>query len=136
MGFYKNLGETEISFSPSIIIGSKLVYRNSENLIFEFLSKYIGDQYLSNIGSELSKLDSYFINDLSVNYLIKPKSFFKEIQISLLVNNLFNKLYSSNGYWYNYDDTWSNPGQVKTIEGIGLYPQATTNYLLGVRIKM
>ena len=135
-GILQNLGETEISFSPSIIIGSKLVYRNSENLIFEFLSKYIGDQYLSNIGSELSKLDSYFINDLSVNYLIKPKSFFKEIQISLLVNNLFNKLYSSNGYWYNYDDTWSNPGQVKTIEGIGLYPQATINYLLGVRIKM
>ena len=100
------------------------------------MSKYIGDQYLSNIGSELSKLDSYFVNDLSVNYLLKPKSFFKEIQISLILNNLFNKLYSSNGYWYNYDDTWSNPGQVKTIEGIGLYPQATTNYLLGVRIKM
>ena len=135
-GIIQNLGETEISFSPSIIIGSKLIYKNSENLIFEFLSKYIGDQYLSNIGSELSKLDSYFINDLSVNYLLKPKSFFKEIQISLLINNLFNKLYSSNGYWYNYDDTWSNPGQVKTIEGIGLYPQATINYLLGVRIKM
>ena len=26
--------------------------------------------------------------------------------------------------------------RLKTIEGIGLYPQATTNYLLGVRIKM
>ena len=102
----------------------------------EFLSKYVGEQYLSNIGSELSKLESYFINDLSVNYLLKPKSFFKEIQISFLLNNLFSELYNSNGYWYSYDDTWSNPGQIKTIEGTGLYPQATINFLLGVRIKI
>ena len=135
-GIIQNLGETEISFSPSIIIGSKLVFKKSENLIFEFLSKYVGEQYLSNIGSELSKLESYFINDLSVNYLLKPKSFFKEIQISFLLNNLFSELYNSNGYWYNYDDTWSNPEQTKTIEGTGLYPQATRNFLLGVRIKM
>ena len=135
-GIIQNLGETEISFSPSIIIGSKLVFKKSENLIFEFLSKYVGEQYLSNIGSELSKLESYFINDLSVNYFLKPKSFFKEIQISFLLNNLFSELYNSNGYWYNYDDTWSNPEQTKTIEGTGLYPQATRNFLLGVRIKM
>jgi iron complex outermembrane receptor protein len=55
--------------------------------------------------------------------------------ISGLVNNIFNTEYVSNGYYYTYDDTWSNPGQVKTLDGAGYYPQATRNFLLGLTLK-
>ena len=34
------------------------------------------------------------------------------------------------------DDTWSSPTQVTTIEGVGYYPQAGTNFLLGATIKL
>ena len=78
-----------------------------------------------------SKLESYFVNDFNVVYEITTKSVFKSILISGLVNNVFGKKYISNGYYYTYDDTWSDPDQITTIEGAGYYPQATTNFLIG-----
>jgi iron complex outermembrane receptor protein len=42
--------------------------------------------------------------------------------LSVLVNNILIK-YISNGYFYTYDDDYSNPPAVKTIEGAGYYPQ-------------
>jgi len=55
--------------------------------------------------------------------------------VSLLVNNLFNKLYVNHGYHYTYDDTLTDPNQAVTYEGVGYYPQATRNYLLGITFK-
>ena len=59
---------------------------------------------------------------------------FKNITLNLLVNNIFNKEYISNGYFYTYDDNWTNPGSVKTIEGVGYYPQAGLNFILGLTV--
>ncbi|HLV69818.1 MAG TPA: hypothetical protein VKY34_03860, partial [Xanthomarina sp.] len=66
---------------------------------------------------------------------IETTSIFKSIIISGLVNNIFSEKYSSNGFYYTYDDTWTDPNQVTTIEGTGYYPQATRNFLLGVTLK-
>jgi len=90
---------------------------------------------MGNTDSEVSKLKSYFVNDLSITYEIKPKSIFKSIVLSGMVNNLFNEEYVSNGYYYTYDDTWSNPGTTTTIEGAGYYPQATINFLAGMTLR-
>ena len=57
------------------------------------------------------------------------------IIFSALINNLFDIEYISNGYYYTYDDTWSNPGEVVTLDGAGYYPQATRNFLFGVSLK-
>jgi iron complex outermembrane receptor protein len=43
--------------------------------------------------------------------------------LSVLVNNIFDYKYISNGYFYTYDDDYSNPPAVKTIEGAGYYPK-------------
>jgi iron complex outermembrane receptor protein len=43
---------------------------------------------MGNIDSEGSKLRSYFVNDLNASYEIKPKSVFKVIVLSVLVNNI------------------------------------------------
>lgn len=130
-----NLGNTNISFSPDLIIGNVLNFYPVQNLQMSFLSKYVGEQYMGNVDSEFSKLDCYFVNDLNINYVIKPKRLFKSITLSALINNIFNKEYVSNGYYYTYDDTWSDPNAITTIEGTGYYPQATTNYLLGATLK-
>ncbi|QCX40704.1 TonB-dependent receptor [Aureibaculum algae] len=130
-----NLGKTNISFSPDIVASNAFVYRPLNNLQISFLSKYIGQQYMGNTDSDTSKLDSYFVSDFNLFYELKPKSIFKSIVFSALVNNIFNKKYVSNGYYYTYDDTWSVPNQTTTIEGAGYYPQATTNFLVGVTLK-
>ena len=55
--------------------------------------------------------------------------------ITGLINNILNVEYVSNGYYYTYDDTWTDPNAIKTIEGTGYYPQATINFLIGATVK-
>ena len=130
-----NLGNTTISYSPSVVAANQLQFNPNDQLQISFLSKYVGEQYLGNVDSDFSKLDAYFINDISVNYEIKTRSVFKSIIVSGLVNNIFNEKYISNGYYFTYDDDFSIPGEIKTIEGTGYYPQATTNFLVGLTLK-
>ena len=129
-----NLGTTNISFSPSFIAGNSIDYSPTQNLQIALLSKYVGEQYLGNIDSQTSKLDAYFSNDFSVNYTITNLSFAKSLVLQGLVNNIFDVKYISNGYFYTYDDDFSTPGTVTTIEGAGFYPQAGINFLVGATL--
>ena len=90
---------------------------------------------MSNNGSSFSKLDSYSVVDLNFRYTFDELNLFDQLSINLLINNLFSAEYVSNGYYYTYDDTWSDENMTTTIEGTGYYPQATRNFLLGVGIK-
>ncbi len=131
-----NLGNTNIAFSPNIIAGNNLTYLPAKNLQVSLLSKYVGEQFMGNIDSENSKLDSYFINDFNVSYeLVLPNSFIKSILFSGLVNNIFDVQYESNGYFYTFNDDFTNPGAIQTIEGAGFYPQAGINFLVGATLK-
>ena len=130
-----NYGKTNISFSPNLIASNIFSYMPNEFTTLSLLSKYVGDQYMSNNDSKNSMLESYFINDLNFTYQIKTNKLFDSIIFSALINNLFDIEYISNGYYYTYDDTWSNPGEVITLDGAGYYPQATRNFLFGVSLK-
>ena len=130
-----NLGNTNISFSPSVVAGNMLEYSPIKKLQLGFLSKFLGEQYMGNIDSEASKLDSYFIHDLNIVYTLGNLPWVKEVVFSALVNNIFNVEYISNGYFYTYDDDFSIPGTITTIEGAGYYPQATINFLVGATVK-
>lgn len=140
-GELQNLGKTDISFSPELIAANAIVFQPVKDLQMALLSKYVGDQYMGNTEAERSKLDSYFINDFNISYTLSFQSdgesqpVFDSIVFTGLVNNIFNEKYISNGYYYTYDDTWSDPNAVTTIEGAGFYPQATTNFLLGMTLN-
>ncbi|WP_034886927.1 TonB-dependent receptor [Gillisia sp. Hel_I_29] len=135
-GELNNFGDTDISYSPEIVAGNILSYTPINNLQFSLLSKYVGDQYMSNIEAKNSKLDSYFVNDLNVQYTIRQLSVFKEVTFTALVNNILNEKYVSNGYYYTYDvENPDLPSGVQTFDGAGYYPQATTNFLAGITLK-
>ena len=136
-GELKNLGDTPLSFSPGVIIGNRFNYTPSEHFQLAFLSKYVGEQYMSNLRSEVSGLDvleAYFTSDLNLVYQIEPKSVFKSITFTALINNIFNAEYVDRGYYYTYDYPGAN-GETITADGAGYYPQATTNFLAGVTFK-
>jgi iron complex outermembrane receptor protein len=90
---------------------------------------------MGNIDSETSRLEAYTVSDLNVNYRILPKSLFKEINVSLLLNNFLGTEYVSNGYFYTFDDDYSVPGVVSTVERAGYYPQARFNFLAGLSLR-
>ncbi|HEU5292346.1 MAG TPA: TonB-dependent receptor, partial [Cyclobacteriaceae bacterium] len=91
---------TTIILSPGWIAGSQLSWTVFRNFQATLLSKYVGEQYLDNTQTKSLMLDSYFINDLRFNYAFQFKEI-KALELSLLVNNLFDVEYSSNGYSYD-----------------------------------
>ena len=137
-GNLQNLGNTDLSFSPEVIAGNMFIYNPLENLQFTFLSKYVGQQLMSNLNSAVSDddvLKSFFTSDINVVYQIKTNKIFKSITLTALVNNIFNAEYVDRGYYYTYDDTWSNPTATTTVDGAGFYPQATRNFLVGATLN-
>ena len=117
----QNYGTTDIAYSPSVIAGNILVYTPFENLHISWLQKFVGEQYMNNIELPAAKLADYFVNDLNVAYTFKPKTIFKEIVLTGLVNNFLDKQYVSNGYMYDIYPYY--------------YPQAGINFLVGMTLK-
>ncbi|GAB4379248.1 MAG: TonB-dependent receptor [Salibacteraceae bacterium] len=119
---------TDIAYSPSIIAGSEIGVSTDFGLSVAVLSKYVGQQYLDNTSNPDRIIRPYFVNDLRVTYLWTTE-YFKELEIKLLVNNILNAMYASNGYTYSYIY-----GQ--TITENFYYPQAGINFLAGVSIRL
>jgi len=114
-------GTTDIAYSPSVIAGNIIVYSPIQNLHISLLQKFVGEQYMNNIELPAAKLADYFVNDLNVSYEIKPKSVFKSILITGLVNNFLDKKYVSNGAMWDVYPYY--------------YPQAGINFLAGLTLK-
>ncbi len=131
-----NLGETDIAFSPNMVAANAIVYQPIKNLQMSLLSKFVGEQFMSNTENEDSKLDSFFVNDFNVTYTLETKGVFKSVVFTGLVNNIFNEKYVSNGYFGSFDfEDNTSPTGVTTGFFSGFYPQATTNFLVGVTLN-
>lgn len=133
-GQLENLGNTNIAFSPTIVAANTLSVLPIKNARISVLSKFVGKQFMGNIDSDQSILKDYFINDLNITYQWKINKGIKTVEFSALINNILNRTYNSNGYFYTFDDD-SNPPTVTTFEGAGYYPQAGINFLAGATIK-
>ena len=136
-GNLQDLGDTNLSFSPNMIVGNMFIFQPTNKFQVSFLSKFVGEQFMSNLNSSVSKLDvldSYFTSDLNFVYEIETKSVFNTIVISGIINNIFNTEYVDRGYYYTYDYP-DGSGNTVTGDGAGYYPQATANFLLGLTLK-
>jgi iron complex outermembrane receptor protein len=133
-GEVQNLGETNISYSPEIIAANQLIFHPFQDFQVNFISKYVGEQYMGNIDSDVSLLDSFFTNDLNIVYEWNEVPLFKSIVFTGLVNNVFDVEYESNGYFFTFDFE-NEQGQTQTGQGAGFYPQAGINFLIGATLK-
>jgi len=121
------IGKTDISFSPDIIANSKLTCKLPGNFDVSFLSTYVSSQFIDNTSNDNRKLDSYFVNNLRFDYLLKQK-LFKEVRLHLLINNVFDEKYENNAWVYSYV---YNQHRYKMD---GYFPQAGTNFLFSLNI--
>ena len=113
------------------------IYKPTDNFQISFLSKYVGEQFMSNLNSAVSKsdvLDSYFTSDLNFVYEIETEKVFDAIIISGIINNIFNTEFVDRGYYGTFDFPDNNNNTV-TGDFVGYYPQATANFLVGVTLK-
>ncbi|MEO5912386.1 MAG: TonB-dependent receptor [Pelobium sp.] len=122
-----NYSKTDLAFSPNFVGGSTLSFKAFQNAEIALISKYVSKQYLDNTSNETKKLDAFFVNNLRLNYNINLKGV-KNIGLGLLVNNIFNQLYESNGYTFSYIS-----GGLVTENYY--FPQAETNFLLSLNMK-
>jgi iron complex outermembrane receptor protein len=119
--------ETEISFSPAVIGGSKITFEPVKGLKASLMSKYVGKQYIDNSSTEEYTLDPYFVNDLQISYAIQT-DFIKEVSLNLLLNNILNAEYESNAWIYKYHFG----GTEYRMDGY--FPQAGFNFIAGVTL--
>lgn len=118
----------DISFSPTAVLFGELVFKPLSGFAIGFQNKYVSKQYLDNTQNEGRKLKAYDVSNVRFGY---DTSLFgiKQVNLGLLVNNVFNKKYESNGYTYG-----SIYQGVTTTENF-YFPQAGTNFLLSLNLK-
>jgi iron complex outermembrane receptor protein len=121
-------GTTDLAFSPNFIHTLGLQYQPTAALSLALQSKYVSRQYLDNTSNVARSLDPFTFTNFICNYKVK-QNFAKEMEIGLLVNNLFNALYANNGYTFSYQY-----GGLTTTENF-YYPQAGRHFLLKMNIQ-
>jgi len=122
---YRN---TDIAFSPAVVAGSELDFKPFDRAEIALLSKYVGRQFLDNTANSNAQLDAFFVNDLRLSYQLKTKAI-KNIGMSLLINNVFNEYYETNGF------TFSAISGGELSRSNAYFPQATRNFLFSLNMK-
>ncbi|MCW9707036.1 TonB-dependent receptor [Aliifodinibius sp. 1BSP15-2V2] len=113
----------DIAFSPDFIGNSKLRF-NYDQFSAEWSTKYASRQYLDNTQNRGRSLDAYILNDVRLGYSWNNTPVLENIEATLLVNNVLDEMYESNGYTYGY----ISGGEQQFFNYY--YPQAGRNFLL------
>ncbi len=123
--FYNN---ADIAYSPAVVENATLSYKPFTNTEIRLNSKYVSRQYLDNTSRKDRSLDPFFIQDLIINQVFKPKGL-SSIELILQINNLWNKLYAPNGYTFSY--LLNNQVSINNY----FYPMAERNIMVGLNIN-
>jgi iron complex outermembrane recepter protein len=121
-----------ISGSPDFNFNG-IVKLNLDNFFAQINLKYVGSFYTDNFGDKLqnyinlypgivdypdNKVDSYFVANAYVSYILETNIYPKEIKLFLQVNNIFDNLYAAYGI------------------GKEFFPAAERNLLFGIKLGM
>jgi len=120
---------TDISFSPNTVASAGVSFIPVKNGEINFQSKYVGRQFLDNTSHVSRSIDPYFVENIKCSYTLL-KRVGKEVNFVFQVNNVFNKMYESNGYTFNY----ISDGKF-TVENY-YFPMAGINFMAAINIKL
>ncbi|WP_294269580.1 TonB-dependent receptor plug domain-containing protein [uncultured Chryseobacterium sp.] len=116
----RDLGNTQISFSPDLIANLNVKFNPDEHFRLALINQYVGRQYLDNTGNDDLRLNDYFLMDFNAQYQFKIKN--NDIALKLLVNNIFNRKYVNNGAVWDGQPYY--------------FSQAGTNFMFGISWKI
>ncbi len=121
------LGETPTAYSPDLISSLQLVYNPFKTFEIEWSGRYVGNQFLDNTGNKNRMLPSFHVHNLRLSYEWFP-TFAKSINFNLMVQNVLNRRYASNGYTYSY--IFEN-----TVTENFVFPQAGIHFFAGFDVR-
>ena len=127
-----NYGTTTIAFSPSLTAGSNVKF-HIKGFEAEWQTNYVGEQWLDNTESELTKLPHYCVNNVRLAYTQPVGKVLKDITFSLCLNNIFNARYVANGWASGYFDDYSRSRSESKY--VGYYAQAPFNAHAGISFR-
>ena len=120
---------TDMAFSPNVIGNIGFTYRPVEGLALNWMTKYVGDQFLDNTSNQDRKIDAFSYSNVSLNYTIEDLVF-KSITFGVQCNNILDAKYQNNGYTWGYI-----AGGQRTVENF-YYPQAGRNFMFRLLIEI
>ena len=123
----ENLGTMTIAYSPDFMVSA---YADFHVKGFEAVwrTQYVGKQYFTNNEIEALTLDGYCVTNLELAYTL-PSRAAKSVRLGVILYNLLNASYCSNGYGYSY--MWGN----KRCDEAYYFPQAPLHVLANVSVK-
>ena len=121
--------ESDISFSPNVVGAATITINPLQKLAIDWLSKYVGKQYLDNTGNDSRRLGSYYTQDVRVSVSFSKRRL-KNTSLIFQVNNLFGKKYEPNGYTFSY---YSNN---KLATENYYFPMAGINWMAGLNVRL
>ncbi|MEG1413748.1 MAG: TonB-dependent receptor [Mucinivorans sp.] len=127
------VGNTDISFSPSITAAGSLSF-NMRGWGAWLTTQYVSKQYLNNAMQERASLAAYSVSNLNLSYTFRSIPVLRDITLALAVNNIFNKMYSSNG-WASNSFVTAADGTGHRDSYAGYFPQAGTNVMARVAVR-
>jgi iron complex outermembrane receptor protein len=121
--------KTDIALSPNFIASATVSFFPSPALEISLPAKFVGSEYLDNSESDQKKIADYYLQQIRIIYSPKLLST-GEVNFVFYLNNLFNKKYEATGYTYGYYSAGA------LVNENFLFPQAGTNFIFSVNIKI
>lgn len=120
--------QSPIAFSPAVTSAIQLSFAPSTTTECRIIGRHVGEQYLDNTGNRNSMLGAYSVLDFRASWSPAIKGL-RRLRMEVLLNNLTDALYSSNGYTFGYLVADSR------IQEDFLYPQAGFNMMGQVTLE-
>jgi iron complex outermembrane recepter protein len=124
----KFYSSTNIAFSPAVVAGGSVNFIPVKNTEINFISKYVGRQYLDNTTQTSRSLNPFYVQDIRLSYVLENK-IIKATSFIVQLNNVFSKKYEPNGYSFSYITSGS-----LTTENY-YFPMAPFNVMVGVNLR-
>lgn len=127
--FERKVGNTTISFSPSVVANNRFAFRRGP-WAASLTTQYVSRQYLDNMAMKENSLDAYCVSHLNASYDFALRGT-KGVTVGLTVYNLFDHEYETNGYSQtSIDNTTGNLSSDPRF-----YPMAGRNVLFNVAVR-
>lgn len=129
-----SIGKSNIAFSPNVVLNNEFVFTPIENFHIGLVTKFVSRQMIDNSNDKTYSINPYTVSNLNLSYdfpTIKCRNFNSGMNLRIFcsINNIFNAKYESNAWLYRY-----YLGEELYFDN-GYFPQATTNFIAGIKIS-